>query len=188
MRTEFTPIVCALGISFFLWQSAGATLIPRLSFEQLTDSSELVVAGHVTNSWTAWDSEHKYIWTHYSFSVDSTLKGARARTIEFAEPGGVVNGTSMTVAGSVVYAFGENMVVFLSRMPNGYLRTSGWAQGKFSVDRQGRVHGQAPIGPETMSVDGGATGLRLATLEGISVSDLGRLVSNRVQSAQGRTK
>jgi len=187
MRTESRPGVCALGLAFFLLQSVNATLIPRLSFEQLTDSSELVVFGHVTNSWAAWDSEHKYIWTHYTLSVDSTLKGARSRTIEFAEPGGVVGDRAMSIAGSIIYGPGENVVVFLSRMPNGYLRTSGWAQGKFAVDSRGRVHGQAGIGAETMSVNGGSTGLRLATLEGMSVSDLGRMVSNRIQ-AQGRTK
>lgn len=187
MRTQLKPVVCALGLGFFLLQNVSATMVPRLSFEQLTDSSELVVSGHITNSWAAWDAEHKYIWTHYTLSVDSTLKGAHLRTTEFAEPGGAVGDKVMSIAGTITYGIGENVVVFLSRMPNGYLRTSGWSQGKYAVDPRGRVHGQAAIGAETMSVDGGSTGLRLATLEGMSVSDVERMVSNRVQ-AQRRTK
>lgn len=188
MRTEWKPYALALGLGLFLFQEASGTLIPRLSFEQLTDASELVVAGHITSSWTAWDSEHRYIWTHYTMDVDSTLKGTRSRVIEFAEPGGSVNGAAMNIVGAIRYSVGDSMVVFLARMPNGYLRTTGWSQGKYALDPQGRVHGSALIGPETMTVDSGNTGLRLATLEGMSVSDLGRLVSNRVNAIHGRTK
>lgn len=182
MRTEWRPLAIALSLSFSLLQNAGATSVPRLSFEQLTDSSELVVAGRITNSWAAWDVEHKYIWTHYTMTVESTLKGAQSRTVEFAEPGGAIGKSVMTIAGSVRYAVGDNMMVFLARMPNGYLRTTGWSQGQYAVDARGRVHGQATLGLEIMTA-GANVGHRLTTLEGMSVSDLGRLIANRVQGS-----
>jgi hypothetical protein len=123
--------------------SAAATLVPQLSFEQLTDSAEMILSGKITDSWTAWDQSHKYIWTHYHLQVDTILKGSPAAVIEFAEPGGSIGTDSMIVGASPMYAAGENAVIFLSRMPNGYLRTTGWTQGKWTLDDRGRVQGPA---------------------------------------------
>ena len=188
MCTGWRPILIVFGFGVLLLQQSRATVIPRLSFEQLTDKSEFVVSGHITSTWAAWDSEHKFIWTHYTMSVDSTLKGRRSRTLEFAEPGGAVNGVVLNIVGSVRYGVGDNVVVFLARMPNGYLRTTGWVQGRYPLDKEGRIHGQASAGPEMMSVNGGYTGLRLATLEGMSISDLSRLIGDRVNATEGRKK
>ena len=88
-----------------LWlQAASATVVPRLSFEQLIDAADLIVSGRITNSWAAWDQEHKYIWTHYDLSVVSAVKGTPVTVVEFAEPGGVLDGRSLVIAGSVRYA------------------------------------------------------------------------------------
>jgi hypothetical protein len=160
--------VLAMGALFL--HSASATLIPRLSFEELTDASDLIVSGRVSAAWTAWDREHKYIWTHYSLSVASSLKGTPATIVEFAEPGGALDGRVMNISGTVSYAVGDNMVVFLARMPNGYLRTTGWAQGKYSLDARGRIHGEAS----------------LQTLEGMSLTELGQRVSARSRAPRGR--
>ena len=43
---------------------AGATSVPILTFDELAGHSELIVAGEITRSWTGWDGEHKFIWTH----------------------------------------------------------------------------------------------------------------------------
>ncbi len=166
--------------------SASATLIPRLSFEQLTDASELIVSGRITAAWTAWDQEHKYIWTHYSLSVASSLKGTPANIVEFAEPGGALDGHVMSIAGSVSYAVGDNMVVFLSRMPNGYLRTAGWAQGKYALDARGRLHAHASLGTEAIDVKTPPAGSPLQTLEGMSLAELGQHVSTQMRAARGR--
>src|SRR6185312_12391703 len=89
---------------------ASATTIAKLSFDQLTDHSDLVVSGTVTRSWTAWDTEHKYIWTHYEVSVLSQIKGRAGRTVEIEELGGVVGDSGMTVPGAVVYQTGEKVL------------------------------------------------------------------------------
>jgi hypothetical protein len=172
----------------FLVQSLFATLVPSLSFEQLTDTSELIVNGTVTRSWTAWDSEHKYIWTHYDLKVTSVLKGSPAATVELAEPGGSLDGKTMIIAGTVNYAVGENVVAFLSRMPNGYLRTTGWAQGRYAVDAAGRIHSSAALGAETIDAKTPSTGSSLRTLEGTSLSDLGTRIAARLAAAKGGVK
>jgi hypothetical protein len=188
MRTDLAPLRYVLALGALFLPSATATLIPRLSFEQLTDTSELVVSGRITNTWTAWDQEHKYIWTHYNLSVASSLKGTPATIVEFAEPGGALDERVMSIAGSVYYAVGDNMVVFLSRMPNGYLRTTGWAQGKYALDARGRLHAQASLGAEAMDVKSPPAGSSLQTLEGMSLTELGQRVSAQSRAIRGKNQ
>ena len=166
---------------------AGATLIPSVSFEALTDSSEIVISGRIARSWTAWDAGHKYIWTHYELIATAAFKGNATSRVEFAELGGELDGKIMPIAGTVTYATGENVVVFLSRMPNGYLRTTGWAQGKYSVDRTGKLHAAA-YGEGIMPKGAHANGTSLKTLEGMSISELGQRVGARVRAVGGRAQ
>jgi hypothetical protein len=174
MRTSY---LLAVGTLFL--HSASATLVPRLSFEQLTDASETIVSGRITTTWTAWDQEHKYIWTHYNLSVASALKGTPSTIVEFAEPGGALGSYVMNIAGSVSYAVGDNMVVFLARMPNGYLRTTGWAQGKYALDARGRLRAHVSLGAEATDAKNPPMGSSLQTLEGMSLTELGRRISAR---------
>jgi hypothetical protein len=160
-----------------------ATTVPRLTFEQLTDASEVIAAGEVTQSWAAWDSEHKYIWTHYRLAVSETAKGPRSSSVEFAEPGGALGNSSMTIAGTVTYGVGERVAIFLSRMPNGYLRTAGWAQGKYTLDASGRLHGYAAMGEETVNADKPAAGVSLRSLDGMSFAELKQRIASHVAQA-----
>jgi hypothetical protein len=193
MYRKTRAILRAMAVVLLAGGALNATLVPQLSFEQLTDASEMVVAGTVSRSWGAWDADHKYIWTHYELAVDSALKGSPGATVEFAEPGGSANGSTMAIAGSVLYAAGDRVTVFLARMPNGYLRTSGWAQGKYVLDSEGRLHSSAMAGaelavPQTArgtSVAAGATPVRM--LDGMSLSSLRAMVTARVR-ATGRAK
>jgi hypothetical protein len=103
------------------------------------DASESIVQGTVVRTWSAWDEGHKYIWTHYEIQVADKLKGAAPATIVVSEPGGTVGETALQVAGTPQYRVGEEVVVFGQRTPLGYLRTCGWGQGKFRVERSGRA-------------------------------------------------
>ncbi|MDP9053357.1 MAG: hypothetical protein M3N93_03520 [Acidobacteriota bacterium] len=169
----------------------GATTVSALNFEELTDRSEVVVHGQVTRVWSDWDSEHKYIWTHYEIAVDSAPKGAPGATVVVSEPGGVVGDVAISVSGVVSYATGEQVAVFLQRMPNGYLRTTGWNQGKFAVDKTGHLHASSARGIETIGPDRKSSLLRgtpLTALEGIGVSDLKLRVAARMAIAGGTSK
>jgi hypothetical protein len=174
-------------LSVFL-PALSATTIPRLTFEQLTDASDVIASGKVTRSWAAWDSEHKYIWTHYELSVSDTAKGSRAATVEFAEPGGAIGSTVMVIAGTVSYGIGDEVVTFLSRMPNGYLRTTGWTQGKFRLDSAGRLHGSALVGAEMIDAKTPGAGLSLTALDGMSLDELKQRVAARTRAVNGGVK
>jgi len=159
------PVVALLSLVC----AASASDLPRLSFNELTDNSELVVSGRITRSWADWDAGHKYIWTHYELAVTATHKGAAGRTVDIAEPGGQLDGIEMTISGATGYRVGENVLVFLSRMPNGYLRTAGFGLGKYIVDQNVRVHGTATA----------------QSLDGMSVREVGQLVSARSRANGG---
>lgn len=155
---------------------AGAAVAPRITAEELVTQSEWIVRGHVTRSWAAWDSEHKYIWTHYEVAVAEMIRGAVAPTVTVSEPGGSLDGVNMGTSGTLPFAAGEDAVLFLYRTPIGYWRVVGGPQGKFSVSREGRVHtdgfGVALVDPS----GGAAPGTPLGGFQGIPVADfLGRV-------------
>lgn len=106
-----------------------------MSLEDIVDASESIIHGTVLRSWSAWDEGHQYIWTHYEVQVADRLKGGPPGTLVISEPGGIVGETALQIAGTPQYEVGEEVVLFAERTPLGYLRTCGWGQGKFRVDR-----------------------------------------------------
>jgi hypothetical protein len=116
-----------------------ASSSPRLSLEDLVSQSDTIVAGHVVRTWTAMDSENRFIWTHYEIKVDSTLKGQAEANVVVGEPGGTLKGVSLLVRGSTPYTLGEEVSVFLYRTPIGYLRTTNYGQGKFVISADRRI-------------------------------------------------
>lgn len=185
-RLAARGVAAGVLLLFSAQTTALATMVPRLSFEELTDSSDLVVSGAVTRSWAAWDAGRNYIWTHYELAVTSALKGKAAPSVEFAEPGGKLDGVVHAIAGSVSYRNGETVVVFLQRMPNGYLRTTGWGQGKYNLDPSSRVRGGSALrGLDTVDLKKPAAGATsLETLDGLSLRDLSLRVSSRARGVK----
>jgi hypothetical protein len=177
---------CKLSIILLWMSNAGATSVPSLSFEQLTDRSELIVSGQIARSWSDWDNAHKFIWTHYELTVFGVQKGSPGTSVVVSEPGGVVGIQGMAIAGAAIYQPGEQVLVFLQRMPNGYLRTTGWTQGKFTVDNAGRLHAAASLaGLEVVTTQKAATvATPLHVLEGMTVSEL----RARITALQGRAR
>ena len=128
---------------FFLSGSLlDATLVPRMSVEQMIDDSELIVHGTVLRSWSDWDRARQFIWTHYELQVSDMIKGLPSVKLVVSEPGGIIGETAMQIAGAPRYEVGDEVVLFLNRTPIGYLRSCGWGQGKFGVSSLG---GAGPI-------------------------------------------
>jgi hypothetical protein len=118
-----------------------ASAAPRLSLAEMADGSEYIVEATVLRSWTEWDATHRFIWTHYELSVSEWLKAPAAsdRTIVVSEPGGTADGVTMVVDNGTPYALGETIVVLAWRTPEGFLRTAGYGQGKFTITNERRV-------------------------------------------------
>ena len=185
--SSFIRFVRILAFGSLVSLAALATSVPRMSFEELTDHSEMVVSGEVARTWSEWDSDHKFIWTHHELAVSGTQKGTAAATVVVSEPGGIVGGLGMSIAGSVVYQNGDKVVAFLQRMPNGLLRTTGWGQGKYRVDG-GRLHADESLrGIEIVNGKSAVSGSSLRSLEGMTVNELSVRIASRVrtQSQEG---
>ena len=145
MWHAFRFSVRCVGLLAVTLAAGESTLVPRLTLEQLTASSEYIVVGQVDRSWSAWDAAHQFIWTHYELQVREHWKteAPAAAKIVVSEPGGTVNGVTMRIAGALPFESGEDVLLFLYRTPVGFLRTTGAGQGKYTIERtdsgEGRV-------------------------------------------------
>src|ERR1035438_5195512 len=148
-----------------------AAVVPRITAEELAAQSERIVHGEVVRSRVAWDSEHKYIWTHYEVAVAEMVRGPHAATITVSEPGGSLDGVDMQTSGTLPFTVGEDTVLFLYRTPIGYWRTVGGPQGKYTVSAQGRVGADSQGIAYAEPAGGMRPGAPLAAFEGIPVSD-----------------
>jgi hypothetical protein len=135
--------------------------------EDLVNGSEWIVEGQVGASHSAWDTAHKFIWTHYDVRVLDSLRGARQASITVSEPGGTLDGIEQSTSGTLPYFAGEHVVLFLYRTPIGYLRTAGAGQGKFTVGPDGR----ARAGMAGLSLVGPQRGTPLESIDGLPLAD-----------------
>lgn len=170
-RALIPALICA---------AAQATLVPALSLEGLVDQSEIIAHGRVTSSWPAWDSGHKYIWTHYRIDVLDPIRGNPGESMVVSEPGGSLDGITMRISGAPEYALGEEAIVFLYRTPIGYLRATGYGQGKYTVTTRRRVHANLN-GFELLKRDS-SRGVSLSTLDGLTVTEFKARVRDAIGS------
>ena len=164
------------------------TSIVRVSLEAAVDQAEWIVSGDVVRNWCGWDSGHRFIWTHTEIAVREKWKGDPGSTVTVSEPGGIVDGMGLAVAGMVRYTPGEHVVVFLYRTPIGLIRTVGLAQGKLRVDSRGLVH-PSPAGAMLWTAQGAqATGTSIAELEANSLSAVRARIARIAATGKGVRK
>ncbi len=82
----------------------------------------------------------------------------------------------MSISGATGYHVGDNVLVFLTRMPNGFLRTSGFGQGKYAVDSGGRLHGDVAL-----KTGDASTASAVRSLDGMTANQAAQVVSARVR-------
>ena len=112
-----------------------ATIVPRMSLEQMVAQSDFIVHGRIGNSWAAWDAARRWIWTHHEVELYEALKSAGPSRIVVSVPGGIADGIGMQVSGTARFTGGQEVLLFLQRAPNGYLRITAWTQGQLRVSR-----------------------------------------------------
>jgi hypothetical protein len=115
---------------------AYGTTMMALDLPAMTERAELVVAGRVIETRSAWTPEHDAIYTDVTLLVDRALAGpVRAgEKVVVRREGGSVDGIGMKVYGAPSFTRDEEVVVFLER--RGAARyVVGMAQGKLSLIR-----------------------------------------------------
>ena len=112
---------------------ARADSLTELTVEQMTDASDLVVRGTVTQVFTELD-ERGNVWTRAQVEIQDTLKGDSAtRAVMVDQIGGVHGNQYSVIALAPRFSVGEEAYFFLEHLRSGRTTLVGWYQGKFTV-------------------------------------------------------
>jgi hypothetical protein len=130
----------ALAAGAIVWSDdSHATSMVELTTQQLTDASNVIVIGTVTEVWTEPDGERR-VWTRAQIEVDEVLKGDRdIDAVVVDQIGGAFAGKTVAVHGSARFSRQERVMVFLEELDSGHLAPVGMFQGKYTVQIDPRV-------------------------------------------------
>lgn len=129
----------AIALVYLVPSPARSTQIPYRSIESMGADSPFVVRGEVSGVRSFWNDNRSRILTEISVTVSERYKGASPAEVRIVQMGGVLDGVRMTVAGSLEWVPGEDVVVFLEDSLPGRYRVAGFTQGKFAVQRDPRT-------------------------------------------------
>ncbi len=122
--------------------SVGASLIVKMTLEEMAVASDIVVVGTVRSATGFWNAARTHILTRVVVDVEEAAKGSAPPVIEVVELGGTLDGITVWIPGTPQFQPGEQAVLFLNRDPgDGEWKVSGFAQGKFRIF-QDQVTGQ----------------------------------------------
>ncbi len=125
-----TTLGLALGLAVAT-PTAEATVLVPLTVDQMTDASDLVVRGTITEVWSEKD-DRGYIWTHAQVEIAQTWKGETLSHVVISQPGGYL-GSEFSIVRSVArFSVGEETVLFLETTAD-LLQPVGMFQGKYTV-------------------------------------------------------
>src|SRR5262245_13160434 len=175
--------------------AAQATTIVPMRTRDLVAGSIGAVRGRVTRIESGADPDSGAIHTYVSIEPTEQLFGVLpSGPLVLRELGGNVDGMGQWVFGGPQYEVGESVLVFLSRHPDGSLRTTDLALGKYRLEeRGGQIRalrqlgaGVAVLDPRTGALrsDGGNDVVGLAQLlrrmrSALSAGALRQVVSSR---------
>lgn len=113
---------------------AEATTLAPLSVEQLTDASDYIVRGTITETWTEVDDDG-LIWTRARLQVSDTYKGPDSPSELIIDSlGGEHAGQQLHIEARAVFSAHEDTLVFLTQM-HGRLVPVGKFLGKYTIRR-----------------------------------------------------
>ena len=128
----------------FLWALPVASwaVMKGLTTEDLTKSSDLVVAGDVESATAKWSDDGKTIFTTAIVVVREVIKGRSvSHKIEVEYPGGEVGDIGLRVSDEGGLEQGEKVLLFLKHgiRPGGTHKYNlvGKGQGKYSIGQDG---------------------------------------------------
>lgn len=114
---------------------AHATVVVEIPLEQLVADSDAIVHATVLRTGAQLETFDGRLEPHTiaELQVADWLKGSGAERLSIDEIGGTVNGSGSWIDGTPRYHAGEEVIVFLRRLPDGSFRTVGMEQGRFDV-------------------------------------------------------
>lgn len=145
--------LATVALAWGLAVPAHATVMVEIPMEDMIRDADVIAHGTVLRSGTRLTQFDGRFEPHSiaELRVDDLLKGQSTDVIEIDEIGGETPTFGTWIEGTPRYGRGDEVIVFLRRLPNGSFRTVGMAQGRFDV-----VH-------SITSTPGGATTVRRDT-------------------------
>jgi hypothetical protein len=136
----------AIAIFCLVSLKSQATMVMKLSEEEMANQAGSIVTGTVTSIESKWDEDNKKIYTYITVSPNNVIKGEGvSQEIVIKQPGGQVGDIVMEVHGISVFEEGENVFLFLKEGRKGLHRTIGLSQGKFSIETDSATQRQILI-------------------------------------------
>ncbi|MCG6873330.1 MAG: matrixin family metalloprotease [Gammaproteobacteria bacterium] len=116
-----------------------ASVVTRLSDQQLVDRSHLIVTGRVTGIETLRAGSDPRRFTYITVQIVETLGGpGPGAELVLKQPGGAGPENTRWIFGSPEFTKGEEVLLALRARPDGSLYTTGLFQGKFSLRQEAR--------------------------------------------------
>jgi len=161
-------VIAALAAAVLLCGAAAhASRVVHMTASRMADISALIVSGRVSEVESFWNEKRTKIFTRTVIEVDETYKGDRTASVEIIQLGGTVGNIRVTVEGSLKWARGEEVLLFLEPYDSGRYQVSGLSQGKYLIERD-------PATGERFVSRAALEGVRLFHADGTSASG-GRL-------------
>lgn len=146
-RSAFALLTLGLTLGFLGLTAipAHATVMVEIPIEQLVFDADAIVHASVARTGTQLETFDGHLEPHTiaELRVLGWIKGSGAEQLAIDELGGTVNGSGSWIDGTPRYREGEEVIVFLRRLPSGAYRTVGMEQGRFCI-----VHTVALTGGE----------------------------------------
>lgn len=98
----------------------------------LVRSADLILRGAVLSSESVYGSPHRPVVTVVAIEVTEALKGEVSGPVTHVTfPGGTLDGKTLWIPGHPHFHAGEDVCLFLKRLPGGVLGVLGMGQGKY---------------------------------------------------------
>jgi hypothetical protein len=134
-------VLSLLGAAVLTAVPAYATVMTEIPMEDLVLRADAIVHGSVLRVGARLESFDDRLEPHTvaELRVDEWLRGEptdaqSGERIAIDELGGTVDGRGSWIDGTPRYEAGQEVIVFLRRLPNGAFRTVGMEQGRFEVE------------------------------------------------------
>ncbi len=131
-------MISFLGMKFFVLPLS-ATVLLKMSMEELTASSEEIVQGKVKEITSQWDEKKTLIYSEIKVEVKERIKGEEERKeIVIRQLGGKVGDIRLKVIGVPVFQEEEEVILFLKKDKKQLKKfyVTGLSQGKFAVKKE----------------------------------------------------
>ena len=145
MKRQIVVIFCVSALIFLLMSASNAQT-RRLSLEELSKKSELIVTGKVLDQRSEWNDEKTRIYTRVTVSVDEYHKGEGAgETLTVTSLGGEVGEVGELYTGTARFEKDEEVFLFLKKDQKDNYRVTGSNLGKYKI-RQDEQTGKKVVG------------------------------------------